>query len=172
MDSVEFLLDGPAEDLLRRDWNLLLDAGLPSQARHTAESNRPHITLVAAPGIPDTWDGALTEVAGGLPLPLTIAGLVVFRTGRGHVLARLGVVSEALIGFHRSVHHVLQDVPAVAGNCLPGRWVPHLTLARGMAPAQIAQAMELLPAVQGPMLVTGLRRWNSHEKTTTPLTSG
>lgn len=171
MDSVELLLDASAEELLRRDWEVLRQAGLPSQARHAAASNRPHITLLAAPRIPDGMDEALAALAGVLPLPIHVAGLVVFRTGRGHVLARLGVVSQALLELHRGVHRVLCEVPDVAVNCVPDRWVPHITLARGLTPAQVAHATELLPPDHGLVPLPALRRWNSREKTTTALTS-
>ncbi|MBM7781307.1 2'-5' RNA ligase family protein [Arthrobacter tumbae] len=171
MDSVELLLDVTGEELLRSDWDILKQAGLPSQARHTAASNRAHITLLAAPRIPAQYDVALAALAGVLPLPIHTAGLVLFRTGRGQVLARLGVVSEALCGLHRAVHAALGDVPDVAGNCVPNRWVPHITLARGMNSGQVAQAVDLLPGDRGRLLLRSLRRWDSHEKTTTALGS-
>lgn len=172
MDSVELLLDLRGEGLLHRDWDLLRQAGLPSSGRHTAASNRPHITLLAAPRIPADQDGALAALAEALPLPISIAGLVLFRTGRGHVLARLGVVSAALLELHRTVHGILRDVPDIAGNCVPDRWVPHATLARGMTAAQVAQAMELLPQDHGQLQLAALRRWDSSAKTTTALASG
>lgn len=172
MDSVELLLDAGGEDLLHRDWEALRQAGLPSQARHTAASNRPHITLLAARRIPDEYDGALAALADALPLPIHTAGLVLFPTRRGLVLARLGVVSGALLELHCAVHRVLAEVPEIAGNCVPDRWVPHLTLARGMDPAQVAHATGLLPADHGQLLLTTLRRWDSHEKATTVLGSG
>lgn len=169
MDSVELLLDEPGDELLRSDWDALKGAGLPSQAGHTAASNRPHITLLAAPRITDEHDVALAAIAQALPLPISIAGLVLFRTGRGHVLARLGVVSGALLELHRAVHDTLEDVPEVAGNCVPDRWVPHITLARGMDADQAARAIDGLPAVPGQLLLATLRRWDSHNKTTTTL---
>jgi hypothetical protein len=64
---------------------------------------------------------------------------------------------------------VLREVPDVAGNCLPDRWVPHITLARGMTPGQVARATELLPPDHGLVPLPALRRWNSREKTTTAL---
>lgn len=172
MDSVELLFDARAEKLLHWDWDTLRQAGLPSQARHTAVSNRPHITLLAAPRIPAEYDGALAAFADFLPLPIHTAGLVLFGTGRGQVLARLGVVSEALLDLHRRVHSALREVPDVAGNCIPDRWVPHITLARGMNPSQVAQAIALLPSDRGQLPLTTMRRWDSHGKTTTPLGSG
>jgi 2'-5' RNA ligase len=169
MDSVELLLDASGEELLRSDWDALKRAGLPSQANHTGASNRPHITLLAAPRIATEYDATLGSLARTLPLPVSIAGLVLFRTGRGQVLARLGVVSGALLALHGAVHEALRDVPDIAGNCVPDRWVPHITLARGMDPGQVAVAAGLLPRDQGPLMLTALRRWDSHEKTTTAL---
>lgn len=172
MDSVELLLDSYSEDLVRRDWQMLADAGLPSQAQHTAASNRPHITLLAAPVIPAGYDAVLSTLGEVLPLRAHNAGLVVFRTGRRQVLARLVVVSGALAALHGSVHQALAGVPAPAGNCLPDRWLPHITLARGMSAAQTAQALELLAPDHGKLWLGGLRRWDSHAKTTTALASG
>lgn len=172
MDSIELLLDGHSEELIRRDWAILLDAGLPSQARHTGASNRPHITLLAAPAIPDTFDSALSALGHFLAIEATNAGLVVFRSGRRQVLARVVVVSGPLQQVHRSVHEALPSLPGIAANCLPDRWIPHITLARGMSADQIAQALELLPPDHGQVSLAGLRRWNSHEKTTTALASG
>lgn len=171
MDSVELLLEDSVEERLRADWATLLEANLPSQARHAAESNRPHITLLAAPAIPSDADLALAGIAHSLPLPMAVAGLVIFRTGRGHVLARLGVVSDALMHFHREIHQALGDVPNIAANCLPDRWVPHITLARGLSGEQISRALDLLPAEHGRVAVTSLRRWNSRDRTTTALAS-
>lgn len=171
MDSVEFLLDSRGESLLHRDWDILKQAGLPSQARHTAASNRPHITLLAAPRIPADHDSALAGLAEVLPLPIHTAGLVSFRTGRGHVLARLGVVNGALLELHRAVHEACRMVPDIAANCVPNRWVPHVTLARGMNSAQVAHALEVLPVDPGLLLLGSLRRWDSHAKTTTVLSS-
>lgn len=172
MDSVELLLDLRAEKLLNRDWALLKEAELPSQGNHTGPSNRPHITVLAAPRIPAEHDQDLAMLADALPLSIHNAGLVIFRTGRGQVLTRLGVVSGALLKFHRSVHEILRDVPDVAGNCKPDRWIPHVTLARGMTSAQVGRAVDLLPADHGELRAVTLRRWDSHARTTTPLASG
>lgn len=172
MDSVELLFEVHAEELLHRDWDILKQVGLPSQARHTADSNRPHITLLAAPRIPPGYDGALAALAELLPLPIHTTGLVLFGSGRGQVLARLGVVGEALLELHRMVHRALGEVPDVAANCIPDRWVPHVTIARRLNPVQVAQALELLPGDHGQLQLTTLRRWDSHEKTTTALGSG
>ncbi|MBE0011488.1 MULTISPECIES: hypothetical protein [unclassified Arthrobacter] len=90
MDSIELLPDEASEQLLRRDWEALLAAGLPSRASHTSPHNRPHITLVAAPTITDGRDGQLGEGV-GLPLAFGCSGILLFNAGRrGYVLAVLG----------------------------------------------------------------------------------
>ncbi|NJC24072.1 2'-5' RNA ligase [Arthrobacter pigmenti] len=171
MDSIEILPDPHAEELIRRDWARLQDSDLPSQARHTAASNRPHITLLAAPAVPDHFDPALQGLNETLPIGAHTAGLMVFRTGRGLVLARAVVVGVALLELHRKVHQALADVPKIAENSVPGRWIPHLTLARGLSPDQLARAVEILPPDHGSITLAGLRRWDSHQRTTTALAS-
>lgn len=172
MDSVELLLDESGEELIRQDWMKLLGAGLPSQARHTAASNRPHVTLLAAPSVPADHDAALSDLARALPLEAQSAGLVTFRTERGFVLARLVVVGGSLLELHRKVHAVLPNLPKVAPTSFPDRWVPHITLARGLGAEQLALAVELVAPDPGPLTLAHLRRWDSHQKTTTALGPG
>ena len=62
VQSVELLLEPEAERGVVRVWEALLEAGLPSQARHTAPSNRPHVTLVAEVGA----ETALSEADTGM----------------------------------------------------------------------------------------------------------
>ena len=45
MFSIELVLAGAADQAVRDDWASLVRAGLPTQARHTGASNRPHLTL-------------------------------------------------------------------------------------------------------------------------------
>jgi len=45
--SIELLLDPATEAAIPAEWNALAEAGLSSLAAHTAESNRPHVTLLA-----------------------------------------------------------------------------------------------------------------------------
>src|SRR3954471_17476137 len=45
VQSIELLFDDEAETALRSAWSSLADAGLPSLASHTGETNRPHVTV-------------------------------------------------------------------------------------------------------------------------------
>lgn len=167
MPSIELLLDPPAEAALRAEWQTLAAAGLPSQARHTGESNRPHITLayaesaVAAPVVP------------GLPVPVTVASPVLFGSARrGFLLARLVRPSDALLAVHRAVHDELGDAAATDPLTRPGAWTPHVTLARRLTGEQLVAALELLDvrrAVYGTAI--GARMWDKAARTVTLLPS-
>ncbi|NOJ59175.1 2'-5' RNA ligase family protein [Arthrobacter sp. 260] len=168
MDSIELLLDEASEQLLRRDWEALLAAGLPSRASHTSPHNRPHITLVAAPTITDGRDGQLGEGV-GLPLAFGCSGILLFNAGRrGYVLARQVVCGAALVALHRRVHDVGQ-LEGPAGTTLPDAWVPHITLANAVPPERLADALAVLSTTMPEGQLVAMRRWDSHAKTVTAL---
>ena len=49
LHALELVPDEAGQELVRRDWQALHDAGLPSQLDHTGATNAPHVTVVAAP---------------------------------------------------------------------------------------------------------------------------
>ncbi|MEU3255125.1 2'-5' RNA ligase family protein [Streptomyces sp. NPDC006997] len=132
MRTVEVLLDEAAELVVREAWRRLVEAGLPSQARHRSPTNRPHLTLAACPELtgPIRWE--LAEVAAALPLPVRCTGLIRFERPTS-VLAWALDPDPALTGLHRRVWDaVAGDSPPGTLNPLhePGRWNPHITLGR------------------------------------------
>lgn len=172
MHSIELLLDASTDGAVRQQWSLLAEAGLPSQARHTGDSNAPHVTLVARGSIDPAHDGALRERAGDLPLPFRFGGLVVFGTPpRGLVLARLVVVTDRILRLHDDVHEAVRAgsaetsiEPADLPHTRPGTWTPHVTLASRLTTAQLASAVEVLgraPTAEIDATFTTLRRWDS-----------
>jgi hypothetical protein len=52
---------------------------------------------------------------------------------------------------------------------LPGGWVPHLTLARGLSRSQLAAAVRLLDAGRSTAEAAALRRWDGSRKLQTRL---
>ncbi|MEH0820071.1 2'-5' RNA ligase family protein, partial [Micromonospora sp. CPCC 205714] len=52
MRTVELLCSPPLEQAVRAAWDRLAAAGLPSLARNTHPSNRPHLTLAWARALP------------------------------------------------------------------------------------------------------------------------
>jgi 2'-5' RNA ligase len=162
VQSVELLPDAALDDAVRLEWQRLVDAGLPSQARHRGASNRPHVTLAVAH---DPWpppvEAALAASGGPLSLPLRLGGLLVFAHGARCVIARLVVPSAALLALHARIATAIGEAPGAVPHTAPGAWTPHVTLARGVPVAQLGAVVEALGAV--PDLVgsgTGLRRWD------------
>ena len=129
MQALELLLDEETDDAVRREWSTLRRAGLPSQADHTGASNAPHVTVLATDELSASDDELGGSLAGVLPLPLRLGPVVAF-PGRRLVLARLVIADAALL----CLHAVLVDTSRAAPSPLtvPGRWVPHVTLARGI----------------------------------------
>lgn len=169
---MELLLDAAADDVILAEWDRLAEAGLPSERRKTpSRSHRPHITLFAANALPQGADQVLPSAVAGLDLLLVIGSPMVFgprRRGRGsagpadYVLVRQVVPSLELLELQRRI--ALMCEAAEDGPFGPGRWSPHLTLARRASAEQIGRALAVLaaeePADQS-VRVTDCRRWDS-----------
>ncbi len=169
-DSVELLLDPAAEEAVRRDWVRLLELGLPSQARHTSESNRPHITLAAAPAIEGSFDAALRGAVRDLPQEVRFGGLLLFGGGRRtFILVRSIVVSAALTDLHRRVGDALTGLPGQFATTRTGSWTPHVTLARGLSADQVGQAVAVVQAEPAAATAVAARRWDSSARVTVDL---
>ena len=164
MHSIELVLDDDTDRQIRAEWNQLAAAGLPSQARHTGASNRPHITLALAAAL-DAADGVrLTVAAAALPTPITIGSLLVFGARR-FVLARLAVPSVALLDMQSGVTAAVAEPVDPHGNFGAGQWTPHVTLARRLTADQLAEAVTVLgevPAIVG--TAARARRWDMSAK--------
>ncbi|WP_369211572.1 2'-5' RNA ligase family protein [Streptomyces flavofungini] len=161
MHSVELLPDETTERAVTDVWRRLRDAGLPSQAAHRHPTNRPHLTLATADALPAEVRARLRQLLAVLPVPLRLEGVVRF-TGRRTVVAWSVRADEALSGLHEAVWRTLADAPGCGGlNPLhaPGRWRPHITLARGREGEWPASAAALLSgaSTEQPDVVTG--RW-------------
>lgn len=143
VQTVELVLDEQTDSAVRRSWDVLAAAGLPSQARHTGATNRPHVTLAVAGEIPAAVESRLAGAVAGLPIPVRLGGFVFF-AGRRCVLARLVVPSADLLRVHGAVAHVVADCRGVSPQLFPDRWTPHVTLARGLTADQAGVALGLL----------------------------
>jgi 2'-5' RNA ligase len=162
--SIELLLDGETEALVRDDWERLAVAGFSSLAAHRGASNRPHITLLVRPALEAE---SFSDARAQLPMPVTLAAPIVFRHGDRGVLARRVVPTDELLHLHRTVH---ASAPAGedAPHTRPGEWTPHVTLARRLRLDRLPAALALLgPAREGAGVA--LRRWDSATATVTPL---
>lgn len=143
VQTVELVLDEGTEGAVRRAWDVLAAAGLPSQARHTGATNRPHVTLAVATRIPAALESRLAAAVAGLPIPVRLGGLVSF-AGRRWVLARLVVPSAELLRVQSAVADVVLGCPGLSPLMFPDRWTPHITLARSLTAEQVGVALGLL----------------------------
>jgi 2'-5' RNA ligase len=161
------MLDSLTETAIRGDWDRLDAAGLASLARNASSSNRPHITVAAGPAVEPT--DATSTASAGLPLPVSFGGLVLFGTSTGKfVLSRSVVLSEQLAAFHRAVH---KTITGAVDQTLPGRWTPHVTLARRLTRAEVGAALALLGHTPDGTCV-GLRLWDGESRSITLLSAG
>lgn len=169
MHSLELLLDGATDAAVRAQWRRLLDADLPSQARHTGASNRPHITLALADELPvDVVAAVRSAVGATLPLELRLGGLLVF-AGRRPVVSRLVVASRSLLDLQAAVVAALGIQAADPhGQFAAGAWTPHVTLARRLTPDDLGRVLQV--AGDEPDDLVGraveLRQWDMTAKVT------
>lgn len=172
VQTVELVLDGPLDELVRQEWAALLVADLPSQARHTGASNAPHITLGVADGVDTGAENALREVTYGIGEPLLLGGLLIF-PGRRFVLARAVVPSVGLLQVHQAVQVAMRTSPGRPDTTSPGRWTPHVTLARRLDAGQLAAALAVLADRPRELAGTvgGARRWDGDARETRDLTA-
>ncbi|MEU7767190.1 2'-5' RNA ligase family protein [Nocardia sp. NPDC049190] len=163
VQSVELLLDEAADAEIRRQWQLLAEAGVPSLAAQTAASNRPHITAAVAKQIWPRIERALDEQSVA-PIPVRLGGLVVFGA-RHPILVRLVVPSETLLALHRRIFHAISPCPGIPANVHPDAWTPHITLARRVPAHQIGEAIHAVARDRDfPATVLGIRRWDGDQR--------
>ena len=170
--SVELLPDHDTERRIRGIWDALTDAGLPSQASVSSDSNRPNITLVAARAIDEATDHALRGLAADrLPLTVELGAPVVFG-GRTATVALLVVPTADLLSAHSAVVETVAESAAdPVAHSDPGAWTAHVTVARRVPFEQLADVVRLVVdhRVEGTVRLDGLRRWDSDARTVTDL---
>lgn len=164
MQSLDLVFDDETDTQIRACWQELLDADLPSQARHMGPSNRPHVTMLTRSTITVT-----PEAADLLPKRVTIGPIVLLGSPASWVVARLVVPSSALLQLHARLH-AGAELDDGDGHDAPDRWTPHVTLARKVAAADIGRVLAVCGDV-APFAasVVGLRHWDSATRVETRL---
>ncbi|MGA9870176.1 MAG: 2'-5' RNA ligase family protein [Rhodococcus sp. (in: high G+C Gram-positive bacteria)] len=164
VQSLELILDDTLDKAVRREWHMLLDADLPSQGRHTGESNRPHITLAVADDL-DEMDARIDEEMLAVRFPVRLGAFVVFRA-KHLTLARLVVPSKELVSLHGRTSLLAGAGDDVRAHTTPGRWTPHVTLARRLTRVELAEAFLRLHGCPSDLVgsTAALRRWDGEEK--------
>jgi len=153
MHALELLPDDAGCEQVRRDWQALRDAGLPSQLDHRGATNSPHVTLAAAPAIgEDLARAAAGLLAGHLPATVRTSGLALLGDRRV-TLVRLLTVPDAMT---RAVLDLRGTVPSVAHL----GWLPHITLARRLEPDDVARALAVVARADTSLSLVSLRHWD------------
>ncbi|MGW5240475.1 2'-5' RNA ligase family protein [Monashia sp. NPDC004114] len=161
VQSVEALLDAGSDHQIRAEWAALAGAGLPSQAKQLGVAAAPHLTLSVAGSVPDFVEARLRAIVRGqLPVPVRLGPLVVMGSRR-FVLARLLVPCARLLSLHAAIAEAMVAAPDVPDQVRPGRWTPHVTLARGLGSRQVGEALAVLGRTR-PIdgQIESVRRWN------------
>lgn len=161
LHALELLPDPTGDAAIRRDWQLLRDAGLPSQLDHTGATNAPHLTLVAAPDVEPAVD-ACSPVTSLLPVEVRASGLLLLG-GRRVTIARAIDVPDALVAAVMELRATTPDLPHQG-------WLPHLTLARRVERADVQKAVDVLGHDDVVLRLTTLRRWNPDTHSVSTLT--
>ena len=165
--SVELVFDPDTEAAVRHIWDVLREAGIPSQA----PASRPHATLTVAERIDPEVDGLMTTLGARFPFPCRIGAPLLFGRSKA-VLTRLVLPTAELVDVHAEVHRLcLPHVyPGPMTNAMPGQWTPHVTMARRVVADQLGQALRIAgepPEIVGN--VVGLRRWDGNSKREYPI---
>lgn len=153
MHALELLPDDAGCDVVRRDWQALRDAGLPSQLDHRGTSNSPHVTVLAAPALDgDDEKRAVDLVAHLLPAQVRASGLALLG-GTRVSLVRVLDVPDPLVRAVLDLRSQVRDVQHVG-------WLPHVTLARRLERADVGRAVEVLGHEDVVLTLASLRRWD------------
>lgn len=140
--AIELFLDDSSSDAIRQIWHELARTSVSPSMRDSGA--HPHVTLVVA----DRVDVAgterfLKEFAANEPaLPLTFSSLGIFPADPA--VAFLGpVVTPRLLDLHARFYRNVESLAqAPWPYYLPGRWVPHATLAMDLSIDAISSVVE------------------------------
>ena len=153
MHALELLPDDAGCDVVRRDWQALHDAGLPSQLDHRGATNSPHVTALAAPALGPTDEARARDLL--VPrLPVAVrAGGIGLLGGSKVALVRLLDVPDDLV-------RAVLDLRAGVAEVQHAGWLPHVTLARRISRVDVPAALQVLGHDPVVLTLTSLRRWD------------
>ncbi|MDR7252228.1 hypothetical protein J2X46_001204 [Nocardioides sp. BE266] len=162
LHAFELLPDAAGQEAVRREWQALHDAGLPSQLEHRGTTNGPHLTLVTAPALGPDDDARAVDLLGPLlPIEVRVAGVALLGGSRVTV-ARLVDVPDAVVRAVLDLRREVEDTQH------PG-WLPHVTLGRRVPRASVPEALAALGHADVVLRLDTLRRWDPDAGTVTTL---
>jgi hypothetical protein len=157
LHALELVPDDAGDLAVRRDWQVLRKAGLPSQLDHPGATNSPHVTVLALPELTaETEQRAAGLLVPLLPVTVRASGLAVLGGARV-TLARLLDAPEALT-------RAVLDLRAGHEDERHPSWLPHVTLARRMPRSEVQRAVEVLGYDDVQLTLASLRRWDPERR--------
>ncbi|GAA4719363.1 2'-5' RNA ligase family protein [Nocardioides conyzicola] len=153
LHALELVPDEAGQELVRRDWQALRDAGLPSQLDHRSPTNAPHVTVVSAPELPEAAvDVARTRLGSLLPVRARASGVLLLGGDRV-TIARALDLDDDVVRRALAVRVQVPDRQHVG-------WLPHVTLARRVDRSSVQLALDVLGHRDEVLTLTELRRWD------------
>ena len=133
--AVCLLFDRRSERLVRELWDRLEAQGVRTLASHTHRHHHPHLSYAVL----RSWDlarvqAALAGLPDGGPVALRCYGTLTFPRGR---VALAPAVTAELTRRQERVAAVVAATGDLHLNYLPGRWVPHVSVATRARAAEI-----------------------------------
>jgi hypothetical protein len=126
--AVCLLFDRRADRLVRGLWDRVEALGVTTLASHTHGRHHPHLSLAVL----RSWDldavlSALEALPTGDPITVSCHGSLVFP--RGRVALAPSVDADLVRRQERAVAALLPTGADLHRNYVPGRWVPHVSVA-------------------------------------------
>ncbi|SCG44806.1 2'-5' RNA ligase family protein [Micromonospora halophytica] len=171
MRTVELLCSPPLEKTVRAAWDRLAVAGLPSLARNTHPTNRPHLTMASVDAFPPGAASRLADLFDdALPLAVHLDRVEVL-DGSAPLVWLVHPTPE-LTRLHEAVWDVLAGADGQHPWHVPGRWVPHLSLALRFRDhdRRLARALACVDRPSGQFVAA--RSYDGDTRTVVPLGSG
>ena len=137
--AVELYLDDPSDHRVRSLWRILAEAGAGSYVEHAGAA--PHLSLATFDRVdPPRAIAALSRfVESCEPLTISFDSIGSFQTPE-RVVFLAPARDENLLATHAELHGFLRSMMLESSALyVPGRWVPHCTLARHV-PAEALDA--------------------------------
>lgn len=143
--ALDLFFDAEADAAVRELWRRLDNAGIPSVATRTHQRHRPHVTLAMGASIPSAARKALRSELGALSLPdLWLYTLGTF-PGEEPALLLGAITDTEILAVHTATHDALAGkVTQPSAYHLPGAWIPHCPLARGITRNELSAGFAVL----------------------------
>ncbi|MGB2567299.1 2'-5' RNA ligase family protein [Micromonospora citrea] len=171
MRTVELLCSPALEETVRAAWARLAAAGLPSLARNTHPTNRPHLTMASVDAFPPGAAARLADLFDdALPLAVHLDRVEVL-DGSAPLVWLVRPTPE-LARLHEAVADVLAGADGQHPWHVPGRWIPHLSLALRFRDhdRRLARALACADRPSGQFVAA--RSYDGDTRTVSPLGKG